>query len=131
MRLCLPVVLATCCLVIPQVYAQDAQPAGTKSTPEVKKEVTHKAVSSTSKEKTAHKLVAKKHHSKEVLAAQKDLLTLGYKEVGHADGLMGRKTMAAVKQFQKDHHLKVTGHVSKALVHELANAVHLKAKKAS
>ena len=46
---------------------------------------------------------------KAVLAVQKRLYTLGYTEVGKADGVAGAKFTAAVKHFQKDNGCTVDG----------------------
>lgn len=43
-----------------------------------------------------------------LLAAQRELKALGY-EPGPADGLMGRQTRGALRAFQQDHGLEVTG----------------------
>jgi len=45
--------------------------------------------------------------------AQKKLNKLGYK-CGKADGIMGSKTRKALRSFQKDEGIKVTGTLSKA-----------------
>lgn len=44
-----------------------------------------------------------------VLAVQKRLFSLGYDEVGEADGIAGEKFTAAVKRFQKDNGCTVDG----------------------
>jgi murein L,D-transpeptidase YcbB/YkuD len=44
-----------------------------------------------------------------VMSLQVMLLMLGYDEVGAADGAFGRRTLAAVEQFQQDQGLKVDG----------------------
>ncbi|MEL0635523.1 peptidoglycan-binding domain-containing protein [Marinomonas sp. TI.3.20] len=128
MRLYLSAFFTTCCLIVPQVYAQDGQTTGTNSVSVINKEVSQPVLAQKSKEKKVPALVAKTHFSKEVQTAQKELHTLGYK-VGHADGLMGRKTMASVKKYQKDHHLKTTGKVTSELVLDLEKTVNAKAKK--
>jgi hypothetical protein len=55
------------------------------------------------------------------IAAQAGLSELGY-EIGPRDGQMGPKTREAIKQFQRDHGLAVTGGVTDALLVKLAFA---------
>jgi peptidoglycan hydrolase-like protein with peptidoglycan-binding domain len=52
-----------------------------------------------------------KKPSPEIKAAQEKLLKLGY-DPGTADGLMGKKTREAIRKFQTDHNLTVTGKLS-------------------
>jgi peptidoglycan hydrolase-like protein with peptidoglycan-binding domain len=47
-----------------------------------------------------------------VKEAQERLQTLGY-QAGSADGVMGAKTIAALKKFQSDHSLPVTGQLDR------------------
>jgi peptidoglycan hydrolase-like protein with peptidoglycan-binding domain len=47
-----------------------------------------------------------------IQAAQKSLLALGY-QPGAADGVMGAKVIAALKKFQADHSLPVTGQLDR------------------
>lgn len=57
-----------------------------------------------------------------VLDIQRALNAAGY-DAGTADGLMGRKTQAAIEAYQRDHRLLVTGEPSNALLeHIRANA---------
>lgn len=49
---------------------------------------------------------------------QKALNKLGY-DCGTPDGIMGKKTKAAIKDYQKDKDLKVTGTVNKTLLKSL------------
>lgn len=49
---------------------------------------------------------------------QKSLERLGYK-TGGADGALGKRTAAAIRKYEKDNGLRVTGKVSKALVASL------------
>ena len=49
---------------------------------------------------------------KAVMAVQKRLFTLGYTEVGEADGVAGTKFDLAVKAFQKDNHCWVDGEIT-------------------
>ena len=66
--------------------------------------------------KVAQKPVKKHHHkavaSAEVKAVQEALNTHGVKL--KVDGLAGRQTRNAIKKFQKENGLKVTGHANKA-----------------
>lgn len=140
MRLSIPVVFATLCLVVPQVYAQDAKTdsspchADKNSTQKCQPDTAVKAPAPVVLQKSAtHKAEKKGHHSvhsnKEVHTAQLDLAKLGYK-VGHPDGVMGRRTATAVKKYQKANHLPVTGKVTVALIHHLDESIqHHTAKK--
>lgn len=49
---------------------------------------------------------------------QKSLLNLGY-DPGGADGAMGKRTAAAIRRYEKDNGLRVTGKVSKTLIASL------------
>lgn len=53
------------------------------------------------------------------IAAQFGLIQLGYK-IGPTDGQMGPKTREAIRRFQRDHGLAVTGDVTDALLMKLA-----------
>lgn len=65
-----------------------------------------------------HKKSHHAHHKKAsktsalVRDAQTSLINLGYLD-GKADGVLGPKTTKAIKGFQKDHHLRVTGKLTK------------------
>ena len=56
---------------------------------------------------------------KRLLAVQKVLAELGYSP-GRIDGRLGSKTRAAIARFERDHGLKVTGHMSAALMRKLS-----------
>jgi len=58
----------------------------------------------------------------DVLSAQKALAELGY-DVGHADGLVGPATRAAVESFQKDQGVSPDGKLSLSLLRLLADKV--------
>ncbi len=62
----------------------------------------------------------------QVANAQAALLQLGYR-IGKIDGKAGPKTVAAVRAFQKQHHLKVDGKISAKLLDQLAAAVESRA----
>ncbi|WP_161946326.1 peptidoglycan-binding domain-containing protein [Desulfonatronum thiosulfatophilum] len=47
------------------------------------------------------------------------LLYLGYHEVGIADGIMGAKTREALRNFQQDRGIPVTGKIDPATREEL------------
>ena len=49
---------------------------------------------------------------------QKSLLNLGYNP-GGADGAMGKRTAAAIRKYEKDNGLRVTGKVTKTLIASL------------
>nr|WP_279615065.1 peptidoglycan-binding domain-containing protein [Desulfonatronum thiosulfatophilum] len=51
--------------------------------------------------------------------AQMRLLYLGYHEVGIADGIMGAKTREALRNFQQDRGIPVTGKIDPATREEL------------
>jgi peptidoglycan hydrolase-like protein with peptidoglycan-binding domain len=51
--------------------------------------------------------------------AQRKLAALGY-QPGPADGAMGGHTAAALRAFQKDHNLAITGRLDPATIAELA-----------
>ncbi len=53
-----------------------------------------------------------------IKAVQQKLNDSGY-DCGTADGVTGKKTKAAIKQYQKDNDLKVTGTINKALLKSL------------
>lgn len=57
---------------------------------------------------------------------QQKLNARGYK-CGHADGVIGKNTKTAIRNYQKDHGLKVTGIINKALL----GALNIKAIKIS
>ena len=82
------------------------------------KPATHKAAKHKSTHhKTHHKKSAKKssHTSgkSHIRTAQVYLDQLGY-DPGPTDGVMGRKTKAAIKEFQRDHDLRATGTLTSA-----------------
>lgn len=54
----------------------------------------------------------KKHFNKKVQTAQKMLKKYGY-DPGPADGLMGRKTRTALRQYQQDNGIQVSGKLEK------------------
>jgi peptidoglycan hydrolase-like protein with peptidoglycan-binding domain len=56
---------------------------------------------------------------KTIQTAQKRLLALGY-QPGTADGVMGAKAIAALKKFQLDHSLPVTGQLDRKTLDDLA-----------
>ena len=53
--------------------------------------------------------------------AQDYLTDLGYNP-GPEDGILGRRTKAALKSFQRDHELRVTGTLTDATFRALAKA---------
>ena len=57
----------------------------------------------------------------EVKAIQRALRTAGYQV--SIDGDYGQKTMAAVKAFQQDHGLRVTGGVNQQMIEAMVEAV--------
>lgn len=59
-----------------------------------------------------------KEYRKLVLNTQRHLNTAGY-DAGPEDGLLGAKTIKAIKQFQKTQGLKIDGKVTRLLVGEL------------
>jgi peptidoglycan hydrolase-like protein with peptidoglycan-binding domain len=64
---------------------------------------------------------------KTIQGAQERLLALGY-QPGAADGVMGAKAIAALKKFQSDHSLPVTGQLDRKTLDAL-NATAMSAKK--
>ena len=52
------------------------------------------------------------------VTVQQELAHRGY-HVGAADGVLGRRTRAAIRDYQRDHGLPVTGEVSLELVNHL------------
>jgi peptidoglycan hydrolase-like protein with peptidoglycan-binding domain len=52
------------------------------------------------------------------VTVQQELARRGY-HVGAADGVLGRRTRAAIRDYQRDHGLPVTGEVSLELVNHL------------
>jgi len=85
----------------------------------VSKHTKHKATKRRSTHhKSSHKKSVKKHSSHvtgkaHIRAAQVYLDQLGYAP-GPTDGIMGRKTKMAIKEFQRDHNLRVTGMLTDA-----------------
>ncbi|HUY69176.1 MAG TPA: peptidoglycan-binding domain-containing protein [Alphaproteobacteria bacterium] len=72
---------------------------------------------------------AKKHHARKygwdvtrhrVRTAQACLIALGY-NTGPVDGLMGPKTRAALRHFQKDHHLRADGRLTQKVYGAVVN----------
>ncbi|MGL1617795.1 peptidoglycan-binding domain-containing protein, partial [Vibrio parahaemolyticus] len=64
------------------------------------------------------------HHSKSsalVRDAQTSLINLLYLK-GNADGVLGPKTVKAIKNFQKDHGLRVTGKLTKETYNAIIKA---------
>jgi peptidoglycan hydrolase-like protein with peptidoglycan-binding domain/surface antigen len=59
--------------------------------------------------------------SVDVKAAQRALLELGYYEAG-VDGIVGPKTKAAVRAFQKARNLQITGDLTRELVQTIVNS---------
>lgn len=57
----------------------------------------------------------------EIKAAQRALLELGYYEAG-VDGIVGPKTQAAIRAFQKDSDLQITGDLTRELVETIVNS---------
>ena len=57
----------------------------------------------------------------DVKAAQRGLLQLGYYEAG-VDGILGPKTKAAIRAFQKDSNLQITGDLTRELVQTIVNS---------
>lgn len=53
---------------------------------------------------------------------QKDLISMGYHEVGLADGLIGGKTRGAIAAFLTDRHQPITASLTPALLAEVARA---------
>ncbi len=68
--------------------------------------------------KHTKKSKAKKSARMSLRAAQEHLLNLGY-DPGPIDGKMGRKTRAALKKFQREHELKVTGTLTASTIRSL------------
>ncbi|CAG9297526.1 peptidoglycan-binding domain-containing protein [Celerinatantimonas diazotrophica] len=97
--------------------ATQSQTPATPSTSVAKKAMAHKAVTKPTMHK--HKMHAESH--KLVSEIQSQLHRLGYK-VGKIDGFNGKRTRAAVRQFQKDHHHKVTGKINTQLLAQLKAA---------
>lgn len=58
-----------------------------------------------------------------VKGLQRDLLTLGYAQVGVADGIIGPKTKRAVQQFRQHHNLPKTPIFDAALLKSVAKAL--------
>lgn len=58
---------------------------------------------------------AKTYNKATIKNVQKKLNKLDY-ECGTADGVIGKKTKTAIKEFQKDNDLKVTGTINKTLL---------------
>jgi hypothetical protein len=58
----------------------------------------------------------------QIATAQAALLKLGY-NVGKIDGKLGSKTAAAIKAFQKQHHIEADGEISEKLLEQLKAAV--------
>lgn len=56
------------------------------------------------------------------IAAIQDALAKAAYGPLHADGVLGRQTREAIKRFQRDHDLPVTGEISDALIFELRAA---------
>ena len=56
-----------------------------------------------------------------LLEVQKRLLELGY-QPGTADGVMGQRTVDAIKKFQQDNNVPVTGRIDSDTVTKLASA---------
>lgn len=80
--------------------------------------ITNTPVEITAQAATYSKLTIK--HVQEKLNAK------GY-SCGHADGVIGKKTKAAIRDYQKDHGFKITGTINKALL----SALNIKAIKIS
>jgi hypothetical protein len=78
---------------------------------------THKHMVHKAKKKTKTKVKKSKINTM-LRDAQTSLINLDYTP-GQPDGLLGPKTVAAIKAFQRDHHLKATG----KLTHETYNAI--------
>ena len=57
--------------------------------------------------------------SMSVSQVQKKLTEMGY-QLGLSDGVMGKKTIAAIRNFQKDNKLPVTGQIDKATIEKLS-----------
>ena len=57
----------------------------------------------------------------EIKAAQRALLELGYYEAG-VDGIVGPKTEAAIRAFQKASNLQITGDLTRELVDTIVNS---------
>lgn len=68
--------------------------------------------------------------NKDVLLLQKKLASLGY-ETGPIDGMLGRKTVASIKQFQKDIGIQPDGIISSSLHTLLDAAIRLESNKIS
>ncbi|MFM2476334.1 peptidoglycan-binding domain-containing protein [Celerinatantimonas sp. MCCC 1A17872] len=97
---------------------QTATPATTTAPVVVKKAADHKAAAKPAAHKK-HKVSTESH--KLVSEVQSQLHRLGYK-IGKVDGYNGKKTRAAVRKFQKDHHHKVTGKITHQLLAQLKAA---------
>jgi len=57
----------------------------------------------------------------DVRTAQRNLINLGYLK-GSTDGKLGPKTAAALRKFQRDHHLTITGTINTATYNALVEA---------
>lgn len=78
--------------------------------------------SSSAKKTNTTKKVSKYYWASTVKKVQKKLNKLGYK-CGKADGVYGKKTKKAIKKFQKDEGLTVSGSINKVLLKKLKISV--------
>ncbi|MFM2484407.1 peptidoglycan-binding domain-containing protein [Celerinatantimonas yamalensis] len=96
----------------------ETQPAAAVVVPKAEKPMAKKAMTKKPM-KAAHSRSVAQH--KLVAEIQMELNHKGY-HVGKADGFAGKKTRAAIRKFQKDHHHRMTGKVSAQLLTELKAA---------
>jgi len=59
-------------------------------------------------------------NQRDIAFVQKELTEMNYNP-GPVDGLMGKKTALAIKAFEKDQNLPITGKITKALINLLKN----------
>lgn len=78
------------------------------------------SASSTTKNRNTitSKKVSKYYMSSTIKKVQTKLNKLGYK-CGKADGIFGKKTKKAIKKYQKDERLTVSGNINKVLLEKL------------
>lgn len=83
-------------------------------TGKIDKQTQQRLLKKSAPQKVKYQKPAKKHsnhpigYNQSLFKAQKRLAKLGY-HPGKIDGVMGKQTQIALKRFQRDHHLPVTG----------------------